>query len=147
MNAKQLSADVITYANQCGFPVTNLKLQKTLYYLQGYYAKTCGEELFLEEIEHWPYGPVVPTVYFEYCSFGANAISIPLSDEPFGGFCAEEKNVLKAVVDKCLSLTARELVGKTHKEFPWKSTQASEIIPFNAILHYFKENNPLEISL
>lgn len=28
MNAKQLSADIITYAAQCGFPVTNLKLQK-----------------------------------------------------------------------------------------------------------------------
>lgn len=52
MNAKQLSADIITYAAQCGFPVTNLKLQKTLYYLQGYYAKAYGESLFSDEIEH-----------------------------------------------------------------------------------------------
>lgn len=147
MNAKQLSADVITYANQCGFPITNLKLQKTLYYLQGYYARKYGEELFPEEMEHWPYGPVIPTVYFEYCPFGANAISIPLSDEPFFGCGTEEKKVLTTVIDKCLSMTARTLVEKTHTELPWKNTQASEIIPFNAILHFFKENNPLDISI
>ena len=146
MNAKQLSADIITYAAQCGFPVTNLKLQKTLYYLQGYYAKAYGESLFSDEIEHWAYGLVVPSVYFEYCSFSANAILIPPSDQPFSCYGSDEKKLLISVIDKCLSLTARELVGRTHRESPWMNTQPSDVIPFNAILHYFRDNDPLGLS-
>ncbi len=46
MNAKQLSIDVITYAKSRNCPITNLKLQKTLYYIQGYYSKYFEKPLF-----------------------------------------------------------------------------------------------------
>ena len=68
--------------NEC--QVTNLKLQKTLYYVQGYYLYRFGKPLFDDEIVNWAYGPVVPEAYFEFCSYGANpgqikaVLTIPL---------------------------------------------------------------------
>ena len=59
MNAIDLSKNIIAYAamNEC--QVTNLKLQKTLYYVQGYYLYRFGKPLFDDEIVNWAYGPVV----------------------------------------------------------------------------------------
>ena len=42
--------------------ITNLKLQKILYYIQGYAYRFCNMAAFSEDIYKWPYGPVVPDV-------------------------------------------------------------------------------------
>ena len=48
-------------------PISNLQLQKILYYVQGEYIKvTKGCKLFDEDLEAWAYGPVVPEVYYEF---------------------------------------------------------------------------------
>ena len=64
MNAIELSKNIIAYAAMNGYQVTNLKLQKTLYYVQGYYLARFGKPLFADEIVNWAYGPVVPEAYF-----------------------------------------------------------------------------------
>lgn len=145
MTAKTLSDEIITYASDCGFTITNLKLQKTLYYIQGYHSKFIGEPLFSDDFEHWPYGPVIPSVYFEFCSFGANAIRVFPSYPVFSDYSTKEKKIIRKVLDKCLTMTARELVEKSHQEEPWQNTSESEIIPFNSILHYFQKSDPLKI--
>ena len=43
--------------------MSNMKLQKMLYYEQGYHLAAFGTPLFDEDIEAWMYGPVVPCVY------------------------------------------------------------------------------------
>jgi uncharacterized phage-associated protein len=43
--------------------MTNMKLQKLLYYAQGQYLAEHEEPLFDEDIEAWSHGPVVPSVY------------------------------------------------------------------------------------
>ena len=44
------------------FDVTPLKLQKLLYYCQGYALAFTGKPLFLEPIEAWRFGPVVNNI-------------------------------------------------------------------------------------
>lgn len=143
MTAKDLSVDIITYAEIQGFRMTNLKLQKTLYYVQGYYSKKIGAPLFTDDFEHWPYGPVIPSVYFAFCSFGADAIDVDTFDPPFSEFNGEEKKVIREVVDKCLSMTARSLVEQSHKESPWLNAKPSGIISYYSIFKYFQGNDPL----
>ena len=53
MNAIELSKNIIAYAAMNGYQVTNLKLQKTLYYVQGYYLARFGKPLFADEIVNW----------------------------------------------------------------------------------------------
>jgi uncharacterized phage-associated protein len=42
-----------------GDVISNLKLQKLLYYAQGFYLAIYGKALFEEDIVAWEHGPVV----------------------------------------------------------------------------------------
>lgn len=132
-----------------GVPITNLRLQKLLYYIQGYALRKCNEVAYSESIYRWPYGPVVTEVYFEYNIFRAKAISQP-DDEEINGIVKRLKkdqaifSVINYVVEKAYSFTAAQLVEKTHQETPWKSTNDSEIISCSVIAMYFSNHSPLE---
>lgn len=100
--------DVTRYIiNKCiddNLPISNIQLQKILYCIQRECLQIYGRELFSDEIEAWPFGPVVPEVYYRYCGFGANSIRINAADcenNIFGDYISlinyivEEKRVLK----------------------------------------------------
>ena len=55
-------------------PLTNKKLQKLLYYAQAWNLVFNGEKLFVEDIEAWVHGPVVPVVYRKYKEYGYTQI-------------------------------------------------------------------------
>ncbi len=46
-----------------GENITNLQLQKLLYYAQGFNVAWYGRPLFLQPIEAWVHGPVVRDLY------------------------------------------------------------------------------------
>ena len=48
---------------EIGDLISNLKLQKLVYYAQGFYLALHDEALFPEDIEAWTHGPVVPVLY------------------------------------------------------------------------------------
>lgn len=101
-----------------GDRLTNLKLQKLLYYQQGYHLAAFGTPLFEEEIEAWMYGPVVPSIYKEYAKYGRGALPIgknpiPLTDE--------EEDLFNQVYDTYIDYSAIGLMKLTHKETPWLS--------------------------
>ena len=54
--------------------ITNLKLQKLLYYAQGCVMALTDEPLFDEDIQAWEHGPVVPEIYHKYKSYGKSGI-------------------------------------------------------------------------
>ena len=55
--------------------VTQMKLQKLLYFVFKDYLQKTDEALFSEQFETWPYGPVLPSVYNEFSSFGSDRIT------------------------------------------------------------------------
>ena len=55
--------------------ITQLKLNKLLYYAQGVYLAKKGKPLFADPIEAWEYGPVVPSIYQKYKVCGSNPIA------------------------------------------------------------------------
>ncbi len=58
-------ADYLLYHvdEDAGDSMSNLKLQKLLYYAQGVHLALTGKPLFLEHIEAWQHGPAVPALY------------------------------------------------------------------------------------
>lgn len=131
-----------------GMSITNLKLQKILYYIQGYALKRCNEVAYTEAIYRWPYGPVVPESYFEYNKFRSRPIEEP-SDLEMESVVKKLKrdramlSVINEVIEKSFSLKTSEMVEKTHEELPWRSTEDSKIIAISLISMYFSENDPL----
>src|SRR5438309_2092560 len=65
-----------------GENITNLKLQKLLYYVQGFHLAMNGAPLFNEDIRAWDHGPVVPQVYRKYREYGAAALPTPENFDP-----------------------------------------------------------------
>lgn len=99
-----------------GERLTNLKLQKLLYYQQGYHLAAFGSPLFEEVIEAWMYGPVVPCVYDEYSHYG----SATLPDTGKAIELPEEEEVLfNQVYQAYRDFSAIGLMNRTHGEQPW----------------------------
>lgn len=119
--------------------ISNLKLQKLLYYAQGCFLAITGNQLFSDKIVAWQHGPVVETVYQTYKHYGASGIDFT-EDFDDSSFTEEEKNILGQVYDLFGQYSAWKLRNMTHEETPWKTTVPNEEISLDSIKAYFKEN-------
>lgn len=146
---------VINRCNVRNSPITNLKLQKILYYIQGYFFKYLGEAAFDDNIESWRYGPVVPSVYYEYCSYVSNEIQANYDLDDDVQKISKNKNdckIIDRVVDACETLSAVALVNKTHQEAPWANSHedglySATVISTESIRDFFENSNPLEVNI
>jgi uncharacterized phage-associated protein len=115
-----------------GEPLCNLKLQKLLYYAQGFALGIRGQRLFLTDLEAWNLGPVVRPVRDRF-KCGRS----PINPEPgfdAGDYLPENRELLDAILETYGKLPAIRLMGLTHAEPPW----------FEA--YNIARNTPLEIS-
>ena len=121
-------------------PITNLKLNKLLYYAQGCCLSRLGRPLFADQIEAWEYGPVVPSVYHKYKVCGKSPIRITDEDYDRRVFTEEEMSVLIDVMREYGQFTGNTLVSKTHQPgTPWRLTvdRGAKIIPQDCMKEYF----------
>ena len=81
-------------ANDEGELFSNMKLQKLLYYVQGFHIAVFNRPLFNEDIEAWMYGPVVPAGY-EYYQENGNKGIMP-NEKPIT-LEAEEESLFKRI--------------------------------------------------
>lgn len=119
--------------------ISNLKLQKLLYYAQGTFLAITDSPLFEDAIEAWMHGPVVPSVYHAYKNNGDHGIEPPDNFDP-SIFSNEETELLTEVYDEFGQYSAWKLRNMTHEETPWKATPQGSIIPTALIKDYFKEH-------
>ncbi|MBK9163851.1 MAG: SocA family protein [Acidobacteria bacterium] len=120
-------------------PVSNLKVQKLLYYAQGYALGNFSRPLFLERVMAWNFGPVVEEVYEEYKRFGYGPIDLP---EEFNAetFDPDERELLESVFEAYGDLSASALVEQTHNEEPWRASKLKSEITTRAMQAFFKRN-------
>ena len=104
-------------------PISNLQLQKILYYVQGeFMRRNNGEALFQDDIEAWQYGPVIPNVYYAFNGYSSSDINT-IQDNIEIDEC--ERNIINPIIDDKSTLSAWNLVQQTHSEPPWKSVYGS----------------------
>lgn len=127
--------------NNQGDLITNLRLQKLLYFAQGWYLARYGKPLFEDEIEAWSYGPVVPSVYNTYKQYGRDGITGNLPDTDV--FTKEEFSLLLDVAREYDRFGTSSLVSMTHASgSPWSLTNAREKISRDLIHSYFVNAQP-----
>lgn len=121
-----------------GDGVSNLKLQKLVYYAQGFFSAIFDKPLFEDEISAWTHGPVIPALYHEYKMFGSNRIPVP-SDFDKSSLSQDEFELIEEVFEVFGQFSAWKLRNMTHEEAPWLNheKQAGEI-PLSEITEYFK---------
>ncbi|MGL5356732.1 MAG: Panacea domain-containing protein [Fusobacteriaceae bacterium] len=144
---------IVNYSNKNSYGVSNLKLQKLLYFVQAKFLLETGEPCFDEKIEAWAYGPVIPEAYHEFKEYGGMNIPTIHKYKTFKSFFEEpeivefkENIITSANREKIISVlkffenyTAGNLVDITHNQDPWKNAYKSncKIIENDYIKRYF----------
>lgn len=107
--------------------VSNLKLQKILYYSQGYAVAMNGVEhpLFSDRVYAWKHGPVVKTVYNHYSSFGSGALPSEVAPPSLDQQTREFLNEIYRVFGRFSAWVLRDM---THREMPWKKNFKPDIL-------------------
>ena len=100
-------------------PMTNLKIQKLLYYAQAWYLVNYQVKLFPDRIEAWDFGPVVPSVYGEYKKYINKPIDFRPSGKEGGPFTQQEDRYLREFYNVFGGLSSTVLVSMSHSERPW----------------------------
>lgn len=106
--------------------LTNLKLQKLLYFAQAVSLSLNDTLLFHDEIEAWKFGPVVPSVYRALKVFG-NA-PVTMTTDGISALSTEITSLLEDVWSLYGKFASHELVNITHNHLPWKQMYLSGII-------------------
>jgi len=140
-NALDIAKSIILCTDvERGDTISNLKLQKLLYYLQGYWLVIFNKPLFEEDIEAWMYGPVVPSVYEYFKGYGSRAIMPDdVSETEELSFDEDEGDLFVNVLEEYGQFSAVKLMEMTHSELPWKSvaTGKGNVISHDSLVKYF----------
>ena len=141
-----MSYNVLDIANKllaladdcCGELMSNMKLQKMLYYQQGYHLALFDEPLFEDDFEAWMYGPAVPIVYEYYEMNGNNGIqpqktAIKLTNK--------EEALFYEVYRIYRIYSAIGLMNLSQSEKPWKSVPigTGNVISKSSLKMFFKK--------
>jgi len=119
-------------------PISNLRLQKLLYYIQARFLVETGEPLFCDEIGKWKYGPVIPSVYHEFKKYGSGTIDsiseqllvernkngdiVDISVKHFNedDIDLKVRGKIEETVNSLSKYGTFDLVHKTHEQSLWK---------------------------
>lgn len=126
-------------------PLTNLKINKLLYYAYGVYLTLFSEHPFDERPEAWMYGPVFPTVYHSLKRYGSRPVTNLIRSEATGNTTDDRlTEVVDAVLKAYGHLPESALVQATHVPHgPWARVflpRANRVIADSDITSYFKQH-------
>lgn len=143
-DAMTIAKFTIDYANTAGFNVTNIRLQKILYYIQGYFLKKFGRPAFPQYIVNWGYGATIEDVYYEFNLFVERPIVLSqhfVTDT----LSPEETDMIIKVVNKCMKYRPYELVQLVMSELASLNVKRGQVISVDVMRKYFQNKNPLGI--
>ena len=111
-----VSADIIAkeFVNlgiSAGDPVTQMKLQKMVFFAQGLHLALHQEPLCAEPFFAWKFGPVIPSIYQQYKKWGSS----PIIEKPVIGGNSVNLNVPESAA---LSSMERETI-----DYTWEITK------------------------
>jgi uncharacterized phage-associated protein len=104
---------------EAGELISNLKLQKLLYYAQGFHLALFARPLFSDKVKAWQYGPVVPDVWHRYRDSGFGPIGAP-KDFDASRYDPDTRDLLDEINRVYGQYSATKLRDLTHEEPPWR---------------------------
>ncbi|SRR5258708_25052480 len=156
--AASIANELLDLSNQAGRKITQIEIQKLVYFAHGWNLALTNQPLIGEFIEAWQYGPVVRTLYDAFKKFGSDPITekavswrmgsngkfmcetpVIQSEAPAQDFYSRE--LVSKIWQKYGSLAPFKLVEITHlPDSPWRQAfeQRKPYIPNENIQAYFK---------
>jgi uncharacterized phage-associated protein len=110
--------------------LTPMKLQKLIYFAQGWHLALTDKPLIDEFLEAWPYGPVAPSLYHELKRYGSGVITekIPSDLRPKSPHEPTLSQENTAFLDKIIEVYGKfdgpSLSNMSHEpDGPWDRTR------------------------
>jgi uncharacterized phage-associated protein len=124
---------VASYILNTQTAVTDLKLQKLLYYVKVW-GLVSGNHVISEDFIKWAHGPVNRKIYDTCKKYGYSPI--PKSDfkKPSN---IEHKQFVDFILECYSPYDAITLSAMTHQDAPWKETPLNSIISDQSITKYY----------
>ena len=116
--------------------ISNMQLQKLVYFCQGYYLALQGKPLFNEPIEAWAHGPVCPKLYNTFKRYRSSPITMSIDPDNIK-LDEKEEAIINMVYGAYGQYSASRLRHITHAEGPWKTTALNSVIPEKEMTQYF----------
>jgi uncharacterized phage-associated protein len=120
--------------------ISNLKLQKLVYYAQALCLAGYNQQLFNDPIQAWAHGPVVESLYHAFKHNQGGAIK-PTASYPMPTLDKQTKDLLNEVYRTLGQYSAWRLREMTHSETPWIKANAKgsgSLISHEDMAKYFK---------
>ncbi len=144
-SALQTAQIILAKIHEQGEAITQLKLQKLLYYVQGWSKALLHKWRFEDPIEAWIYGPVIFSVRQKYADAGRGPINLDTEIFPPADL----------LIDTVLSIygkrSAEELVALTHKDTPWQMNyipmEERVLIPNEDLIGFFCSGDALKTKI
>lgn len=134
----------IAWADAQDADVSNLKLQKLLYYAQGHFLGSTGAPLFTDDLRAWAHGPVIPSIYHRFKQYGGSPIDAEVAI-PENFDWSEYQDVQQHLANIWATYgeySAWALRNRTHREAPWRqawdSDTAGAVIPRRSLQTFFE---------
>ena len=140
MKALDVTKYFLYKVNQEGDLITNLKMQKLLYYAQAWYLVNFDKPLFDDQILAWNFGPVVKSVYDVYKEFRHTPIIFEEDfEENIKQFNKYDLRFLDEFYDQFSCYSAHDLINLSHNEAPWKKAHktASQAIDIGSMKDFY----------
>ena len=74
LTAKAVANQFLDWAEQEGLPISNMKLQKMVYFAHADFLQSTDKPLVREVFEAWDHGPVIPQLYQSFKKNGSGPI-------------------------------------------------------------------------
>ena len=137
--AAKVAEYIIYEAQKRKRPVTNTKLQKLLYFVQGSYLAKYNKLAFEDNIIAWKYDPVVKDIYYKYSLYGAEPIIVV--DKLNSKISVMLSEIVNIVLEAFLDNSQTDLIKETIKKgSPWSYTDIDDVILVENIKDYFLKN-------
>mgnify|MGYP001636790098 CR=1 FL=1 len=131
---------IIRYCNDKNYAVSNLKLQKILYFIQAEFLVRKNRPCFKEKVEAWPFGPVVPEVYHSYKGYGGGTVLT--QKKPSTAISETDQEIIIMMIKECQRYSNVELEEMTKRQTPWKQAYKAgenQVISNESIKEFFKD--------
>lgn len=143
MGMSSLASHTINVANNSRGRITNLELQKVLYFIIGDYISNHGIDEFIksvydEKMEAWQYGPVLRSEYFKNSIYGSTKIRRKAEYN-------DEYNVFDKYINQRINENLGDLIDDSHKHRKWRENK-EDILNQHKRIFYDLEDFEYEFS-
>lgn len=149
-SARAIANSFLDIARKEGKQLTNMQLQKLVYFAHGWHLALTGEPLLTDSVRAWTFGPVIPPLYNSLKMFGNGLVTEPIKrknpetgeisivQEPLSDY---EQRLLQRIWQVYGQMTGSEMSYLTHQPgTPWEATWNKEkfsVIPDHLIQEHF----------